>query len=127
MCKIISSCATAAGLQPQIAAAPAALAARVPAAVSWLLPWASLTAAVASVKQATVQQSNVSTTQLQPRASASSAVDVCAKPPVAGASGIAVAALSAYDLTQHGMATTHVDGPALPSFCRATAQHVQFK
>ncbi len=106
MRKVVPSCAKAAGSGSQIAAARAVLAARVTAAVSWLLPVASLSAAVASGKQATVQQSNVSTTQPQSRASVSSTVDACAEPPVAGASGTAVAALSANDLTQHGMAAT---------------------
>jgi len=81
----------------QIAAAPAALAARVTAAVSWVLPMASLSAAFASVKHATVQQSNVSTITPQSRASASSTGDACTEPAMAGASGTAVAALSAND------------------------------
>ena len=114
---VVPSCAKAAGSGSQIAAA---LAARVTAALSQLLPVASLSAAVAIVKQVTVQQINVSTTQPQSRASASSR----RSPPVAGASGTAVAALSANDLTQHGMAVTQVKNVALPLFCKANAQHV---
>ena len=52
------NCAKAAGSGSQIAATAAAV-----AAVCQLLPAASLSAAVANVEQATVQQSNVSTTQ----------------------------------------------------------------
>ena len=59
---VVPSCAKAAGSGSQIAAA---LAARVTAALSQLLAVASLSAAAAIVKQATVQQSNVSTTQPQ--------------------------------------------------------------
>ena len=124
MRKVVPSCAKAAGSGSQIAAARAVLAARVTAAVSWLLPVASLSAAVASGKQATVQQSNVSTTQPQTRALASSTVDARAEFQVAGAWGTAVAAFSANDSSQHGLATTQVNELAPPSFCKAIAQHV---
>ncbi len=85
---------------------------------------ASLSAAVANVNQATVQQSNVSTTQPQTRALASSTVDARAEFQVAGAWGTAVAAFSANDSSQHGLATTQVNELAPPSFCKAIAQHV---